>query len=63
MKYRLVERENPAKPAEPKKWYTHPVNVGKFTIKDFAKENRRPSWHLLHADGESARDNDLKIES
>ncbi|MDR0421659.1 MAG: DNA-binding protein [Proteiniphilum sp.] len=38
MKYRLVERGNPANPAEPKKWYANPVNVGKFMIRDFAKE-------------------------
>jgi hypothetical protein len=29
MKYRLVERGNPAKPGIPKKWYANPVNAGK----------------------------------
>jgi hypothetical protein len=38
MKYRLVERGNPAKLTVSKKWYANPVNAGKFTIKDFAKE-------------------------
>ncbi|MDR0348875.1 MAG: hypothetical protein LBH90_05200 [Tannerella sp.] len=35
---RLVEGSNPLKPAEQKKWYANPVNAGKFTVKDFAKE-------------------------
>jgi predicted histone-like DNA-binding protein len=38
MKYKLVERGNPSKPEDAKKWYASPVNAGKFTIKDFAKE-------------------------
>ncbi|MDR0714874.1 MAG: HU family DNA-binding protein [Bacteroidales bacterium] len=38
MKYKLIERVNPANPADPKKWYASPVNAGKFTIKNFAKE-------------------------
>jgi hypothetical protein len=29
MTYKLVERRNPLKPAEPKKWYANPVNAGK----------------------------------
>ncbi len=38
MKYKVIEKGNPQKPAEPKKQYASPVNAGKFTIKDFAKE-------------------------
>ncbi|GHT69177.1 hypothetical protein AGMMS50239_35530 [Bacteroidia bacterium] len=38
MKYKLVEKGNPAKPEQPKKYYANAVNAGKFTIKDFAKE-------------------------
>ncbi|MDR0370819.1 MAG: hypothetical protein LBH80_03050 [Prevotellaceae bacterium] len=39
MKYKLVERRNPLKSAEPKKWYANPVNAGKFTVKDFASDH------------------------
>ncbi|MDR0697684.1 MAG: DNA-binding protein [Tannerella sp.] len=38
MKYKLIERVNPANPADPKKWYAGQVNAVKFTIKHFAKE-------------------------
>ncbi len=38
MKYKVVERNNPQKPAEPKKQYANPVNAGRMTIRDFAKE-------------------------
>jgi predicted histone-like DNA-binding protein len=38
MKYRLVEKGNPRDAAAPKKWYANPVNAGKFTVKNFAKE-------------------------
>jgi predicted histone-like DNA-binding protein len=38
MKYKLVKRGNPAKQAEPKKWYANSVNAGKLTVRDFAKE-------------------------
>ena len=38
MKYKVIEKNNPQQPAEPKKQYASPVNAGKFTIKDFAKE-------------------------
>jgi predicted histone-like DNA-binding protein len=38
MKYKLVERGNPARQGEPKKWYASPVNTGKLTVKSFAKE-------------------------
>jgi predicted histone-like DNA-binding protein len=38
MKYRLVKRGKPSNPKAPKKWYASPVNAGKLTIKDFAKE-------------------------
>ncbi len=37
MKYKVVERNNPQKPAETKQ-YANPVNAGKMTIKDFAGE-------------------------
>ncbi|MDR2407251.1 MAG: HU family DNA-binding protein [Bacteroidales bacterium] len=38
MKYRVIERGNPLKPAEPKKKYASSVNTGKFTVKQLAKE-------------------------
>jgi predicted histone-like DNA-binding protein len=38
MKYKVIKKANPLKPGEPKKLYASPVNAGKFTIKDFAKE-------------------------
>ena len=38
MKIKLVEKGNPSNPSAPKKWYANPVNAGKFTIRDFAKE-------------------------
>ncbi|MDR1983895.1 MAG: HU family DNA-binding protein [Prevotellaceae bacterium] len=38
MKYRVVEKGNPGNPEAPKKKYANPVNAGKFTLKDFAKE-------------------------
>jgi predicted histone-like DNA-binding protein len=37
MRYRLVKKPNPQR-REEQKWYASAVNVGKFTIKDFAKE-------------------------
>ncbi|MDR2148558.1 MAG: HU family DNA-binding protein [Tannerella sp.] len=38
MKFKVIERNNPQQPTAPKKQYASPVNAGKFTIKDFAKE-------------------------
>ena len=38
MKYKVIERGNPLQPNAPKKQYASPVNAGKLTIKDFAKE-------------------------
>jgi predicted histone-like DNA-binding protein len=38
MKYKLVQRPNPRDVGAAKKWYANPVNAGKLTIKDFAKE-------------------------
>jgi predicted histone-like DNA-binding protein len=38
MKYRVIERGNPMQPGTPKKKYASPVNAGKLTIRDFAKE-------------------------
>jgi predicted histone-like DNA-binding protein len=38
MKYKLVLKGNPSQPSAPKKYYANPVNSGKVTIKDFAKE-------------------------
>ncbi len=38
MKYKLVQRVKPSDPLAPKKWYANPVNAGRFTVKDFAKE-------------------------
>jgi predicted histone-like DNA-binding protein len=38
MKYRVVERAYPGNPEAPKKQYASPVNAGRMTVKDFAKE-------------------------
>jgi predicted histone-like DNA-binding protein len=38
MKYKVIERYNPRQPEAPRKWYASPVNSGKLTLKDFAKE-------------------------
>ncbi|MDR1729338.1 MAG: HU family DNA-binding protein [Prevotellaceae bacterium] len=38
MKYKVIEKSNPLRLAESKKQYASPVNTGKFTIKDFARE-------------------------
>jgi predicted histone-like DNA-binding protein len=38
MKYKLVEKRNPMKLGEPKKWYATGINTGKITIRDFSKE-------------------------
>ncbi|MDR2825111.1 MAG: HU family DNA-binding protein [Prevotellaceae bacterium] len=38
MKIKLVKRGNPANFSAPKKWYANPVNAGKFTVRDFAKQ-------------------------
>jgi predicted histone-like DNA-binding protein len=38
MKYKVVEKKNPQTPQVQGKYYANAVNVGKFTIKDFAKE-------------------------
>jgi predicted histone-like DNA-binding protein len=38
MKYRLIERVNPQKKDEPRKWYASAINTGSVTIKTFAKE-------------------------
>jgi predicted histone-like DNA-binding protein len=38
MKYRVIERINPGDRNAPKKQYASPVNTGKLTIKDLAKE-------------------------
>jgi hypothetical protein len=59
MKYRLVERRNPLKPAEPKKWYANLVNAGKFTVRDFAKEIAGRS-SLTRGDIENTLDNFLE---
>jgi predicted histone-like DNA-binding protein len=59
MKYKLVERGNPAKPAAPKKWYANPVNAGKFTVRDFAKEIAGRS-SLTRGDIENTLDNFLE---
>jgi predicted histone-like DNA-binding protein len=59
MKYRLIERRNPLKPAVPKKWYASPVNAGKFTVKDFAKEIAGRS-SLTRGDIENTLDNFLE---
>lgn len=38
MKVKLVVRTNPRKQAEPGKWYANPVNAGKKTMHDIAKD-------------------------
>ncbi|MDR0697655.1 MAG: hypothetical protein LBG28_00325 [Tannerella sp.] len=38
MKYKFIERINPANPASLKKRFARPVNAGKFTIKRFVEE-------------------------
>jgi len=38
MKYRVIERVNPAKKEDKRKQYASPVNAGNLTIKDLAKE-------------------------
>ncbi|MDR3261657.1 MAG: HU family DNA-binding protein [Tannerella sp.] len=38
MKYRVIQRGNPQNPTGPKKKYASPVNAGKLTLSDFAKE-------------------------
>ena len=38
MKYKIIEKVQPGKPNAPKKQYANPVNVGKLTIKDLAKD-------------------------
>jgi predicted histone-like DNA-binding protein len=38
MKYRVIQRVNPLDPKGPKKKYANPVNAGRFTLSDFAKE-------------------------
>jgi predicted histone-like DNA-binding protein len=38
MKYRVVRKVNPRNPAGPKLKYASPVNAGKLTLKELAKE-------------------------
>jgi predicted histone-like DNA-binding protein len=38
MKYKVIQKGNPQKPDDPKKQYASPVNAGRFTVRDFAKE-------------------------
>ena len=38
MKYKVIEKGNPLNPNAPKKQYASPVNAGKFTLKEFAKQ-------------------------
>ncbi|MDR2406821.1 MAG: HU family DNA-binding protein [Bacteroidales bacterium] len=38
MKYRLIEKRNPMKQDEAKKWYATGMNTGKITVKDFSKK-------------------------
>lgn len=38
MKYKLVQKGNPAKPADPKKWYANPVKSGTTTQKNLATQ-------------------------
>ena len=38
MKVKLVVRTNPRKQGDPGKWYANPVNAGKKTLRDIAKD-------------------------
>jgi len=38
IKYRLVQRVNPAKPTDPKKYYANIVTRGEISLRDLAKE-------------------------
>jgi predicted histone-like DNA-binding protein len=38
MKFKVIQKRNPAQPDAAGKWYASPVNAGKLTIKDFANE-------------------------
>jgi len=38
MKYKLIERGNPADPAAPKKWYASPIISEKVSLKTISKE-------------------------
>jgi predicted histone-like DNA-binding protein len=38
MLYRLIERANPQKREDPKKWYASSIHTGSVTVKSFAKE-------------------------
>jgi predicted histone-like DNA-binding protein len=38
MKYKLIERGNPANPSAPKKWYASPMKAGTVTQKSLARE-------------------------
>lgn len=38
MKYKLVQKGNPAKPSAPKKWYANPVKSGTTTQKNLASQ-------------------------
>ena len=37
-KYKLIQKGNPAKPADPKKWYANPVKSGTVTQKNLATQ-------------------------
>jgi hypothetical protein len=38
MKYRVIEKGNPANPVSPKKKHANVVNTNKLTLKQFAKK-------------------------
>lgn len=38
MKYKLIERRNPQKPEEPKKWFANPVNQGTVSTYQLSKK-------------------------
>ena len=38
MKFKVIQKGDPIRPTQPKKWFASPVNAGKFTIKDVSKE-------------------------
>jgi predicted histone-like DNA-binding protein len=38
MHYRLVQKFNPIKPDDPRKWYANPVSKDEITLRELAKE-------------------------
>jgi predicted histone-like DNA-binding protein len=60
MKYKVVERGNPSNPSAAKKQYANPVNTGKMTIRDVAREISARS-SLSRGDVESVLNNFMEV--